>query len=50
MSKSVIVRLLVPKRSPEGKIVYQAEMRFVRLPVRRDDRLAFLQRLTGEED
>jgi hypothetical protein len=50
MSKGVIVRLLVPTRSPDGKIVYQAEQRFVRLPVKREDRLAFLKRLAGDED
>jgi hypothetical protein len=50
MSERVCVRLLVPKRNAEGKIVYHAEMHWVRLPLKRDDRLSFLERLTAEEE
>jgi hypothetical protein len=46
----VLVRLLVPRRDEAGNIQYQAEMHWVRLPLRREDRLAFLQRLAGEEE
>ncbi len=45
MSKGVYVRLLVPKRNLDGKIGYHAEMHWVRLPIRREDRLALLERL-----
>lgn len=50
MSKDcVLVRLLVPRRDEAGDIHYQAELRWVRLPLRREDRLALMQRLAGEE-
>ena len=49
MNKGVYVRLLVPKRDPEGNIAYHAELHWVRLPVKREDRLAFLERLRGGE-
>jgi hypothetical protein len=40
--------LLVPRRDPaSGKIHYQTELHIIRVPVRREDRLAFLDRLNS---
>jgi hypothetical protein len=44
----VIVRVLVPKRDREGKVEYHLEMQIIRLPLRREDRKAFKERLSGD--
>ena len=47
MKRGVYLRLLVPRRQPDGNIAYQAEMRFVRLPIKREERSAIVERLAS---
>jgi hypothetical protein len=42
----MLVFVLVPKRDPSGRVQYRAEMHFVRLPLKREDRLAFMERIS----
>ena len=45
MSKGVLVRFLVPQHRPDGTVTYQLAAQWIRLPLRRDDRLALMARL-----
>jgi len=45
MSKGITIQLLVPRRDRSGRIEYHAERRFIRLPLKREDRLALVERL-----
>jgi hypothetical protein len=45
MSKGLVIRFLVPSVRRGGKLEYQVEEKFVRLPVKREDRDALRDRL-----
>lgn len=46
MKRGVYLRLLVPRRQPDGSIAYQAELRYLRLPLKREERSAIVERLS----
>jgi hypothetical protein len=43
--KKVLVRFLVPQRDERGNVSYRLEAQWLRLPVRRNDRRALMERL-----
>jgi hypothetical protein len=45
MKRGVYLRLLVPSREPDGSISYRSEMHFLRLPLKREERRAVVERL-----
>ncbi len=47
MKRGVYLRLLVPLRQPDGTIAYRAEMRYLRLPLKREERHAVVERLAS---
>ena len=49
MSKGVLVRFLVPQHRADGTVTYQMAAQWIRLPLKREDRLALMERLGGED-
>lgn len=45
MKETIVVRMLVPCTKPDGQIEYHLEHRFLRLPLKRTDRLALQERM-----